>query len=95
VNWVTQTHGCFYSFLASLPLVYPHQWGSIAIEYRKRYFTRYMSILGDGRFLVGHETLRKGDLYMTSTNSRTSTLVPISEPMLGGHIPFADGKIMP
>ncbi len=51
--------------------------------------------IGEGRFLVGHEIIRKGDLYMTSTTSKTSTLVPISEPMFGGHIPFADGKIVP
>ncbi len=50
--------------------------------------------IGKGRFLVGHEILRKGDLYMTSTTSRTSTLVQNSEPVLGEHIPFADGKIM-
>ncbi len=39
--------------------------------------------IGEGRFLVGHEIVRKGDLYMTSTTSKTSMLVPIREPMLG------------
>ena len=32
---------------------------------------------------------------MTSTNSKTSMLGQKSEAMLGGHLPFADGKILP
>jgi hypothetical protein len=59
--------------------------GPISIEYRKKCFIRYMPI-GKGRFLVGHEIVRKEDLCMTSTTSNTSTLVPINEPMLGGHM---------
>ena len=37
-------------------------WGSIADAYKEKYSTLYMPI-GDGRFLYGHEIVRKADLY--------------------------------
>ena len=37
-------------------------WGPIADAYKEKYSTLYMPI-GDGRFLYGHEIVRKADLY--------------------------------
>jgi hypothetical protein len=72
-------------------------WGPMAVTYREKYHTAYMPI-GGGRFLFQRQIVRKADLYEVCTvpnNSKTGTMVPIREPLLGCNLMFADGKTLP
>ena len=72
-------------------------WGPIADAYRKKYYTEYMPI-GEGRFLRGHEIVRKDNLYVSgvaSSNVVPGVQIPIREPLLGCNLMFADGNLLP
>jgi len=67
-------------------------WGPMAVTYREKYHTAYMPI-GGGRFSFQHHIVRKADLYEVCTvpnNSKTGTMVPIRETLLGCSLVFAD-----
>lgn len=54
-------------------------------------------MMREGRFLRGHEIVRKDNLYVSgaSSNGVPGVLFPIREPLLGCTLMFANGNVLP